>query len=55
MSTEMQLPSKTLKPLRPDELAGAGQRGLSWLWHGYLAPGKVTVLISPPKSGKTTS
>jgi hypothetical protein len=27
---------------------------LSWLWHGYLAAGKVTALISPPKSGKTT-
>jgi hypothetical protein len=27
---------------------------LSWLWDGYLAPGKVTALISPAKSGKTT-
>jgi hypothetical protein len=27
---------------------------MSWLWYGYLAPGKVTALISPPKSGKTT-
>jgi hypothetical protein len=27
---------------------------MSWLWHGYLAPGKITALISPPKSGKTT-
>jgi hypothetical protein len=30
------------------------QLSSSWLWHGYLAPGKVTALISPPKSGKTT-
>jgi hypothetical protein len=44
----------TIQPLRPSELAGATQSSLSWLWHGYLAPGKVTALISPPKSGKTT-
>jgi hypothetical protein len=25
-----------------------------WLWHGYLAPGSVTLLTSPWKSGKTT-
>jgi len=25
-----------------------------WLWHGYLAPGKVTLLTSQWKSGKTT-
>src|SRR5436305_1278287 len=44
----------TLQPLRPGELAGAGEPRLSWLWDGYLAAGKVTALISPPKSGKTT-
>ena len=44
----------TLRPLRPGELAGAGGPRLSWLWDGYLAPRKVTALISPPKSGKTT-
>jgi hypothetical protein len=27
---------------------------LSWLWHGYLGPGQVTLLTSQPKSGKTT-
>jgi hypothetical protein len=43
-----------LQPLRPAELAGAGEPRLSWLWDGYLAPGKVTALISPPKAGKTT-
>jgi hypothetical protein len=40
--------------LRPAELAAAAEPGLSWLWHGYLAQGKVTALIAPPKSGKTT-
>src|SRR5262249_28593224 len=43
----------TLQPLRPDELA-SGESRLSWLWQGYLASGKITALISPPKSGKTT-
>jgi hypothetical protein len=27
---------------------------LPWLWHGYLVPGQVTLLTSPPKCGKTT-
>src|SRR5262245_6005397 len=44
----------TLRLLRPGELAGAGEPRLSWLWDGYLAPSKVTALISPPKTGKTT-
>jgi hypothetical protein len=44
----------TLQPLRPGELVTGGDPRLSWLWEGYLAPGKVTALISPPKSGKTT-
>jgi hypothetical protein len=26
----------------------------SWLWHGLLAPGKMTLLTSLGKSGKTT-
>src|SRR5436190_1387893 len=25
-----------------------------WLWTGFLAPGQVTLLTSPPKAGKTT-
>ena len=33
--------------------AGAGA-GLRWLWHGYLAPGVVTLLSSQWKTGKTT-
>src|SRR4051794_40107607 len=43
-----------LQPLRPGELAGTEQSRLSWLWDGYLASGKITALISPPKTGKTT-
>jgi len=42
------------QPLRPAQLAERVPLAASWLWHGYLAPGKVTALISPPKSGKTT-
>jgi AAA domain len=34
-------------------LAGAGA-DLRWLWHGYLAPGVVTLLSSQWKTGKTT-
>ena len=33
--------------------SGAGA-GLRWLWHGYLAPGVVTLLSSQWKTGKTT-
>src|SRR5687767_12658904 len=44
----------TFRALRASELKNAVQPRTNWLWHGYLAPGKVTVLISPPKSGKTT-
>jgi hypothetical protein len=57
MNTETQSLSNkavTIQPLRPSELANAAPLCASWLWHGYLAPGKVTALISPPKSGKTT-
>src|SRR5260370_16678417 len=42
------------QPLRAAQLAEHVQLSSSWLWHGYLAPGKLTALISPPKSGKTT-
>jgi AAA domain len=57
MNTVTQLHSTqnfTMQPLRPNELTNATQPHLSWLWHGYLAPGKVTALISPSKAGKTT-
>jgi AAA domain len=43
-----------VRPLRPTELAIVSPGHLQWLWHGYLARGKITVLISPPKTGKTT-
>jgi len=29
-------------------------RDMPWLWHGYLAPGALTLLTSQWKSGKTT-
>jgi hypothetical protein len=31
-------------PLRPADLTAVAHAGLSWLWHGYLAPRKVTAL-----------
>jgi len=37
-----------------DDLRTAEGAGLSWLWHGYLAPGNITLLTSQWKSGKTT-
>jgi hypothetical protein len=58
MNVATQVPSSqqvlALRPLCPSELAGAEPACLSWLWHGYLARGRLTALISPPKSGKTT-
>src|SRR5438105_1617023 len=40
--------------LRPDDLAQASRRAGSWLWHGYIGPGKMTLLTSQWKCGKTT-
>jgi hypothetical protein len=57
MNTDTQSPSGVdfpTPPLRPAELAHADQPSLSWLWRGFLASRKVTALVSPPKSGKTT-
>jgi hypothetical protein len=55
MTLQSQLPSQShLTPLRPSDLADAVQPILSWIWHGYLASGRVTACISPAKSGKTT-
>src|SRR5437879_3072299 len=36
------------------ELDQADRAQMLWLWHGYLAPGSVTLLTSQWKSGKTT-
>src|SRR6266849_6801121 len=40
--------------LSPQELAQAASHAGSWLWYGYLAAGKTTLLTSQWKSGKTT-
>jgi hypothetical protein len=37
-----------------NELCQAAGQPFTWLWHGYLAPGNVTLLTSPAKTGKTT-
>jgi AAA domain len=36
------------------ELEAAAREKMAWLWHGYLAPGSVTLLTSRWKAGKTT-
>ena len=41
-------------PFRPGELAGPVDPPASWLWHGYLGRGMLTLLTSQWKSGKTT-
>jgi len=46
-------PPAPLHPLWPDELRGASGPK-TWLWHGYLAPGNLTLLTSLWKAGKTT-
>jgi KaiC/GvpD/RAD55 family RecA-like ATPase len=48
------IPWLTILPLRPADLATAAPGIVPWLWHGYLAQGKVTALVSQSKSGKTT-
>lgn len=40
--------------LWPEDLSTLNQGQTPWLWHGYLAPGNVTLLTSQWKSGKTT-
>jgi hypothetical protein len=37
-----------------DDLRRVATAPTSWLWHGYLAPGNVTLLTSQWKSGKST-
>ena len=36
------------------EFASRPQAALEWLWHGFVAPGNLTLLTSLWKSGKTT-
>lgn len=36
------------------ELLAAAPPAVAWLWHGFLAPGNVTLLTSRWKAGKTT-
>jgi len=38
----------------PDSFAGLASPDTSWLWHGFLARGNITLLTSQWKSGKTT-
>jgi hypothetical protein len=40
--------------MRPEDLARVARNANAWLWHGYLGPGKITLLTSQWKSGKTT-
>src|SRR5262249_14111941 len=37
-----------------DLLTAAPAVAVNWLWHGFLAPGNVTLLTSRWKAGKTT-
>ena len=53
MKAETQL-DFPVQPLRPGQLADPAQPHLSWLWHGFLARGRVTALVGSSKSGKTT-
>ncbi len=41
-------------PFRPRDLGRSLNLTGSWLWHGYLGPGRLTLLTSQWKSGKTT-
>jgi hypothetical protein len=40
--------------LRASDLRSATRPQKPWLWHGYIAPGNITLLTSLWKSGKTT-
>jgi hypothetical protein len=40
--------------LRAPDLLTAAPPQKAWLWHGYIAPGNITLLTSLWKSGKTT-
>ena len=42
----------TFHPISVADLAACPEP--TWIWQGYLAPGSITLLCSPGKSGKTT-
>src|SRR5262245_33402532 len=42
------------RPLALADLLASASTEVSWLWHGYLARGGVTLLTSQWKAGKTT-
>ena len=46
--------AQLLEQIRPCNELVDERAGVPWLWHGYLAAGKVTLLTSQWKSGKTT-
>jgi hypothetical protein len=50
------LPSSSRVPFSVQTLGGKGPNpaDVGWLWHGLLAPGRLTLLTSLWKSGKTT-
>ncbi len=49
------MPSNNLRRIPADQVSGLIETGEEkWLWHGYLLPGRVTLVTSLWKSGKTT-
>jgi hypothetical protein len=54
MSADSRPSVPSLTPLWLDDLQAEAGRRVTWLWHGYLAPGAVTLLTSLWKAGKTT-
>jgi hypothetical protein len=46
--------SESYAALAHTDLQAAGQASRSWLWHGYLAAGEVTLLTSQWETGKST-
>jgi AAA domain len=51
--TTVPMPPPFAQGVWADQLDSAGQP-LTWLWHGYLAPGNLTLLTAQSKTGKTT-
>lgn len=42
------------EPVPMSQLRGSGRDETPWVWEGYVARDSVTLLVSPPKAGKTT-